>query len=232
MMFELICKCLPRRIKSLLGALACLGMATAQSIPPDEIHSQIIAYAPPSGITLRTEVRVVEVPVVVRDGFLHAAGGLTRNDFAIYDNGKKQAITAFSVEHFAAPGNVGSAVAVAPSNSHPRPRFVVLCFDDIHLLPGPLNPVKEAGKKFVRTSLAPDDRAVVVRTSRSEDVSFTNDVPALVEQIDKITPPIMETSDDREKCPHIEPHEAYQLANSLDPGNHVLRAKMAECVPC
>jgi VWFA-related protein len=176
-------------------------------------------------------VRVVEVPTVVRDGLIHAVGGLTQDDFEIYDNGKKQAITVFSVEHFKAPGDTGPADAGSP-NSQPRPRFLALCFDDIHLLAATLNPVKEAGKQFVRTSLAPGDRAIVVRTSRSEDASFTNDVPRLIEQIDKIVPHIMEGNDDREKCPHIEPHEAYQIANDLDPGGALLQAKMAQCVPC
>ena len=181
-------------------------------------------------MTLRTEVRVVEVPVVVRDGFLHPVGGLTRDDFEIFDNGKKQAITAFSVEH--SPQGPSGRPDGGKPNGPPRPRFVALVFDDIHLLPGPLNPVKEAGKKFVRTSLAPDDRAVVVRTSRSEDVSFTNDAVTLAAQIDKITSPLVDNLDNKEKCPHIEPHQAYQIANSLDPGGHVLHAKMAECVPC
>jgi VWFA-related protein len=217
----------------LCGALACLGLAAAQSIAPDEIHSHTDPYAPPAGMTLHTEVRVVEVPVVVRDRRLHAVAGLTQDDFEIYDNGKKQAITSFSMESFTPRSDAAAPAATATgSTGPPRPRFLALCFDDLHLLPGPLNPVKEAGKKFVRTSLAPGDRAVVVRTSRSEDVTFTNDVPALVEQIDKIVPPIMDTNNNTDKCPHIEPHEAYQIANSLDPGNQVLHAKTAECVPC
>ena len=206
-------------------------MATAQSIAPDEIHSQTVAYAPPSGLTLRTEVRLVEVPVVVRDGLLHAVGGLTRDDFEVLDDGKKQAIASFSEEHFTPPGDAHAPGAARP-NGQPRPRFLALCFDDLHLLPGQLNPVKEAGKQFVRSSLAPGDRAVVVRTSRSENVSFTNDVATLVGQIDKIAPPFMDVSDDKQKCPHIEPIEAYQIANSLDSGDQVLHAKMAECIPC
>jgi VWFA-related protein len=206
-------------------------LATAQSIAPDEIHSQTVAYAPPSGLTLRTEVRLVEVPVVVRDGLLHAVGGLTRDDFEVLDDGKKQAIASFSEEHFTPPGDAHAPGAARP-NGQPRPRFLALCFDDLHLLPGQLNPVKEAGKQFVRSSLAPGDRAVVVRTSRSENVSFTNDVATLVGQIDKIAPPFMDVSDDKQKCPHIEPIEAYQIANSLDSGDQVLHAKMAECIPC
>ena len=224
---------MPCCLKSLGAALACLGLATAQSIASDEIHSQNVAYVPPSGIRLRTEVRVVEVAVVVRDEFFHAVDGLTRDDFEIYDNGKKQAIAAFSVEHFVPRGDAAnSPVADERPNGPPRPRFLALCFDDLHLLPNALNTVKEAGKRFVTASLSPGDRLVVVRTSRSEDVRFTSDVPALVEQIEKLTPFLPAAQDDSEPCPRMAPHEAYQIAEHRDPGNHLLQAKMAECISC
>src|ERR1700722_17255599 len=89
----LTCKCLPGCLKSLCVALTCLALA-AQTLAPDEIHSQTVSYVPPSGLTLRAEVRVVEVPVAVRDNYFHTVAGLTREDFEIYDNGKKRAITA------------------------------------------------------------------------------------------------------------------------------------------
>ncbi len=186
-------------------------------------------------MTLRTEVRVVEVPVVVRDSFLHAVSGLPRDDFEIYDNGKKQAITAFSVEHFIARGEAGDAgqPAAARPNSQPRPRFLALCFDDLHLLPTILQPVKDAAKNFVRTGLAPGDQVVVVRTSRSENVKFTSDIPALIEEIEKVSAPPIAVTDDAERCPaHFDPHEAYRIAEHMDPGNEALHRKLAECGAC
>ncbi len=50
------------------AVLALLGLATAQSIAPDEMHAHTVPYLPPSTVTLRTQVNLVEVPVVVRDG--------------------------------------------------------------------------------------------------------------------------------------------------------------------
>jgi hypothetical protein len=43
---------------------------------------------------------------------------------------------------------------------------------------------------------------------------------------------IKPATDSAERCPHIEPHEAYQLVAHLDPGDRILNAKMAECTPC
>ncbi len=181
---------------------------------------------------MRAEVRVVEVPVVIRDPYLHAVAGLKRDDFEIYDDGKQQTITSFSVQHSSRAESAVDANAGPTRRDSPRPRFLALCFDDLHLLPALLKPVKDAAKRFVQTGRAPGDQVVVVRTSKSEDVKFTNDVPALVEQIDKVTASTMATAGDTVRCPHIEPHEAYQIANHVDPGNRVLEAKMASCVPC
>jgi VWFA-related protein len=212
------------------AVVACLCAAAAQSVPADEIRSRTEPYVPPSGVTLRTEVRVVEVPVVVRDDRFRAVAGLTRDDFEIYDNGKKQAISSFSVQSFAPHGEASVAAA---SKDAPRPRFLALCFDDLHLLPAALQPVKDAAERFVRTSLAPGDRVVVVRTSQSEDSQFTGDVPTLVAQIAKVTAFLQGIQDDSERCPaHFEPYEAYKIAAHMDPGGQVLNEKLAECLRC
>jgi len=209
-------------------------MASGQSLAPDEIHSRTVPYIPPSEVTLRADVRVVEVPVVVRDEYLHAVPGLTRNDFEVYDEGKKQPITAFSTLTFKpkdeslTPHAAADGLQVATAT-----RFVALCFDDLHLLPAFLKPVKDAAKTFVRTSLAPGDQVAVVRTSRSENVKFTKDVGTLLEQIGNVGSSITAVNDDTQRCPaHFEPYEAYRITEHMDPGGQVLGAKMAECRAC
>ncbi len=206
--------------------IALASLALAQSIPSDEIRSHTVPYTPSA--TMRADVRIVEVPVVVRDSHLHTVPGLTRDDFEIDDNGKRQPITAFTVQNFKPPSSNPTAAQQTP----PRPRFLALCFDDLHLLPALLNPVKEAAKRFVQTSLAPNDRVIIVRTSRSEQTLFTADVPTLVEQIDQITPYAQAVADDSTRCVHILPHEAYIIAEGMDPGSQLLRQKMAECGAC
>ncbi len=197
-------------------APAIAWLCAAQPVPPDEIRSRTEPYVLPSAVTLHTEVRVVEVPVVVRDDHFRAVAGLTRDDFEVYDDGKKQAITVFSAHSAAEPGRT------------PQPRFLALCFDDLHLPPARLQLVKNAAERFVKTGLAPGDRVAVVRTSRSEASKFTSDAAALVDQIENVTAvPQLETGDSGQI--HMLPHEAYQIANHLDPGDQVLHAKMAEC---
>jgi VWFA-related protein len=220
------------------AALACLGLAAAQSIAPDEMHARTVPYVPPSPVVLRTQVDLVEVPVVVRDGQRRAVAGLTKDDFEIYDAGKKQVITAFSVQSFTPQGDAGGgakpaavpAAAAATATAGPRPRFVALCFDDLNIDQAALKPAKDAAERFVKTSLAPGDRVVVVTTAQSQDSEFIGDVPKLVEQIAKVTARRTFSDDSALQCPRIRPYEAYLIVNHLD--NDVLQAKVAELQAC
>ena len=93
-----------------LGCVAAL-LFGQQRVPPDEMRLRNSAWVPPVQYTLRTETRVVEVGVVVRDSRSHSAGGLTRDDFEIEDGGKKREITAFSTETSSPPAAASSARA-------------------------------------------------------------------------------------------------------------------------
>jgi VWFA-related protein len=222
------------------AAIACLGWAAAQSIAPDEMQAHTVLYVPPPPLTLRTEVDLVEVPVVVRDGQHRAVAGLTRDDFEIYDAGKKQTITAFSVQRFTSPMDAGggakaalhpaAAADAAGPKGETRSRFVALCFDDLNIDAAALKPAKAAAERFVKTGLAPGDRVAVVTTAQPRDAEFTGDVPGLVERIANVTSNRRFSEDASPQCPRIRPYEAYLIVNHLD--NQVLEAKVAEYQAC
>ncbi len=205
-----------------VAGLAFFAMAMAQSVPSDEIHSQTVPYIPASPVTLRTEVRVVEVPAVVRDQGGRTVPGLTRDAFKVYDDGKLQTITGFSVR------NSGAERSDPAGN----PRFIALCFDDLHLQSDALKRTKDAAEQFVRAGLSPGDRAAIITTSHSGKYDFSSDVPTLLGQIEKLTATPQRAAADMTRCPLIRPYEAYQIAARMDPGNQVLEAKMAECQAC
>ena len=227
-----------KRLGSLLalGVIPLAALAAAQSVTPDEMQARTVPYVPPPVVKLRTDVEEVEVPVVVRDGRHRAVAGLTRDNFEIYDTGKKQTITAFSVERFTSPVDVGggtkpaAAAGAAGPKSESLPRFVALCFDDLNMDALALKPVKEAAQRFVKTGLAPGDRLAVVTAAQTEDSQFIADVPKLVEQIANVTSHQSVTGDEKHMCPRIRPYEAYLIANHLD--KEVLQAKIAECEAC
>ena len=207
-------------------------------IGPDEAQSRTQPYRPSTGLTLRTQVELVEVPVVVRNRKRQPVAGLTQNDFTILDLGKKQEIVSFSVENFKANSSPASSPVTAPgvpttgSDNKPatQPRFIALCFDDMVTDPSSLMSSKIAARQFVQTSLAPGDQIAVVTTAFPNDFQFTSDVPTILRQIDKVNYKARVTDEQESRCPPIRPYEAYLLASHLD--SSLLQAKVAEYRAC
>ena len=186
-------------------------------------------YDPPPTVTLRSDVNLVEVPVVVRDSAGREIPGLQRADFELFDAGKKQTITAFS-EHdatAAAGGDTAASPASLSKKGRSAPRFLALFFDDLHTPAPDLQAAKDAATRFVKTSLRPGDRAVVVRAFEGGDHVFSDDAAKLAEEIGKISTKVRV---DEVYCPKMVPYEAYLIVNHLD--DEVLRAKMGACYPC
>jgi len=214
----------------------------APQIGPDEARAHIQPYIPASAVTLRTQVEIVEVPVVVRDRRHQAVGGLHQSDFSVYDSGKKQEITGFSVETFVPGGNPVPAASPAtnarPSVSQPanqpKPtsaaRYVVICFDDIATEGASLILAKKAARQFVTTALAPGDRVAVVTTAFLARTEFTADIPTLLALIEKVQPNSHFSDDVGMDCPPIKAYEAYLISNHRD--SALLQAKVAEYMAC
>ncbi|MGO9325379.1 MAG: hypothetical protein ACLP07_12535, partial [Terracidiphilus sp.] len=68
--------------------------------------------------SLKVGVDLVMVPVVVRDRSGRAVGNLTRDDFEIFDKGKREQISAFNVESLSA--EAGSARSSSPAAAAPQ----------------------------------------------------------------------------------------------------------------
>ena len=71
--------------------------ALASSIDKDS--PEISSHDSPANFSSR--VNLVMVPVIVRDGRGRAIGNLTQSDFQLFDKGKPQTISRFSVENAA-----------------------------------------------------------------------------------------------------------------------------------
>jgi len=180
--------------------------------------------------TFSTKVNLVMVPVVVRDAKGKAIGTLQKQDFQLFDKGKPQVISKFSVEkagEAVIPAEVATDEAaldksVAPgasSSSGAAPiaqRFVLYLFDDVHTSTGDLMQARDAADRHLTETLDPATRAAIFTTSGQGNVDFTDDRAKLHEALLKLMsrPSIGPRGS---YCPDLSYYMADLIQNKNDP---------------
>jgi VWFA-related protein len=202
----------------------------AQNLDPREARLTAAPYFPMSAVTIKTETRLVEVEVVVRDSRGHSVSGLRKSDFELRDEGKRREISAFSVQSVV-PAGAAPAQAPAPGGAAPtpvpsaqlRPRWLGMVFDDISMPPDNLYNAKTAARRFLTDGLAANDRVSVLTISRGLQLPFTADVTEISEAIDKLD--LQERKVQSNGCPLLTEDNAYQIANHLDQSALIVKAQ-------
>jgi VWFA-related protein len=190
-----------------------------------------------SPYSLKIGVDLVMVPVVVRDRSGRAVGNLTRDDFEIFDKGKREPISAFNVESLSAEAGSArlssSAASQMAPNAGSRPNFIVYLFDDMHLKFADLANVREAAARQIE-ALTPSDLAAILTTSGTVSSPFTTDHALLKQTLLKLRAGPPEGSPLAPPCPHLSYYEADQML-MLSPelvGNPPLQLAYAEILDC
>lgn len=138
--------------------------------------------------SFQVRTNLVLVPVVVRDGEGKAVGSLTREDFRLFDKGKRQYITRFTVEQAGVAATEADAAAKAAGIPD---RYIAYLFDDVHLSQGELGLAGKAAVKQISETLAPTDRVGVFTVLGGRTIQdFTDDRPALVAAVSGLEKPL------------------------------------------
>jgi VWFA-related protein len=171
--------------------------------------------------TFSTRVNLVVVPVVVRDHKGHAVGNLTKDDFQLFDKGKLQTISRFTVEKAGekAAGEAAqieaSGVESSSTDSASIPtRFVAYLFDDLHVDNGDLSQVRAATIKHLSETLKPTDRVGIYTTSGIGNLDFTDDREKMVDTLNRIS--ARSRLGDATDCPPMTFYEADLIQNHND----------------
>ncbi len=224
-----------------LVLFAFVGFTAAQTREPPPAAPPANANVPETttreqATTFRTGTNLVMVPVVVRDKQGRAVGGLHQEDFQVFDMGKPQVITRFTVEKSGMPVKTGQPIAPKGGEkaadagvpaSMPE-RFVAYLFDDIHTTAGDLMRVRDAAGRHMDT-LAATDRAAIYTTSGRVTEEFTDDRDALHRTLVRLMPsPI--NSRNFTDCPDISYFMADLIINRNDP--MALGAAIQETIVC
>ena len=222
-----------RTRRSAAAAVLLISAVAARAQAPQQNTAEMSSHDAPA--TFTTKVNLVMVPVVVRDAKGKAIGTLQKDDFQLFDKGKPQVISKFSVEkagETVIPAEVATADAaldnaagVATPPKTPAPiaqRFVIYLFDDVHTGTSDLMQARNSADHHLTDSLDPSTRAAIFTTSGQGNVDFTDDRAKLHEALMKLMsrptsgPPGFE-------CPDI----SYYIADLIQNKNDTSALQMA-----
>ena len=173
----------------LVGLAAVIGLATG---PLQGQGQPSQPQQPP--ITFRAEVNYVEVDTRVLDRDGKFIAGLTANDFQVFEDGKPQKVTAFSMVNIPLERAERPLFASKPVEPDVRTnlqgadgRIYVIMLDDLHTAPLRSQRIKLAAKQFIERYVGANDLAAVVHTSGRSDAGqeFTTSQSRLLRSVDK-----------------------------------------------
>lgn len=190
--------------------------------------------------TFKSSVFLVQVPVVVRDKQGHAIGTLKKEDFQLFDRGKPQIITRFTIEKAglsSIPAVHGIELKVSDESltddNPPGPpipqRFIAYLFDDVHLDTGDLLRMRQATEQHLDQTMDLITRAAIFTTSGIGQLDFTDDRAKIHDALNRIQPN-MRIPTSTNDCPHMTLYMADLIQNKGDQtATAVATADAAQC---
>jgi VWFA-related protein len=199
-----------------LGNPVCHWVVAAQE--PATKSSQKESKKPQASrasTAIQTQVNVAAIPVIVRDSFGRAVGGLQKENFQVFDNGKLQEISQFTSETAetnespVSPGVQNTKRFAAPV------RFTAMLYDDAHLKSDTLPQLRAASLNRLSRGLAASERVAIFTTSGRLSLDFTDDRAKLEDALKRLESHPLPGATMHE-CPDISFEEANQILNRLD----------------
>jgi VWFA-related protein len=203
-------------------ALFSIGPAPGEQAPSADANApEITSNEAP--VTFSSKVNLVQVPVVVRDAQGRAVGNLKKEDFQLFDKGKLQLITRFSIEQTeakTAPADApagGTTAETKPTPAAPAlpDRYIAYVVDDVHLKISDLLQTRRAMNRHLDEALDAKSRAAIFTTTGKVVADFTDDREKLHKAVDSILPWTNGPNFDN-NCPHVTYAEADYLVNQTN----------------
>jgi VWFA-related protein len=182
-------------------------------------------------VPFESHVNLVPVRVVVHDSNGKAVTNLSKEDFRLFQDGRPQTISLFTVETPASTekqvvrGEPGRESADQPKVAAPATlvmptRFVALLFDDVHLNMQDLVQARLAAMRYLDSSIDPSERVAIFTTSGQTQVEFTDDRAKIRAVAAQLMPHFIGAYDpsDNSQCPKIGYYQADLIINQNDQG--------------
>ncbi|MCA1584359.1 MAG: VWA domain-containing protein [Acidobacteria bacterium] len=201
--------CFAALLVTLASGIAAAGQEPAPPPPPDAAVSPTSQQPP---VTFRAEVNYVEVDARVVDAQGRFVAELTQKDFQVFEDGKPQQVTAFSLVNIPLARAERPLFASKPiepdvqTNLAFDGRVYVLVLDDLHTQPLRSALVKAQARRFIERYVGANDLAAVVHVSGRGDAGqeFTGNAQLLLAAVDKfmgrkIRSSVMERIDEEQR---------------------------------
>jgi VWFA-related protein len=172
-------------------ATAAYGLSAVASAHGDQAQAAQPQQPP---ITFRAEVNYVEVDARVLDRDGKFITGLQAGDFQVFEDGKPQKVTAFSLVNIPLERAERPLFASKPVEPDVRTnmqaadgRVYVIVLDDLHTAALRSQRVKIAARQFIERYVGANDLAAVVHTSGRSDAGqeFTTSQARLLRAVDR-----------------------------------------------
>jgi VWFA-related protein len=152
-------------------------MAGEQADASNRAKSEVTSSQEPA--VFRSSSNLVQVSVVARNSGGQAVGTLKAEDFEVFDNGKPETISRFSVEKFDTSDasdkrTIGQGGASQITAAPLADRYVAMLLDDVSLSVVDLVEGRNAALHYLDT-LRPDERVAVYSASGKTSLDFTGD---------------------------------------------------------
>lgn len=197
-------------------ALSFLMLASGPGAAPQNANPpEIQGHETTPKFLIRAERNLVIVRVVVRDANSRTVGDLHKQDFRLFDDGKPQEITGFSVEAANPKTATTEARSTPAATTLPPPapaapqRFVALFFDDLHIEAEGIGRTRDAAWRYLSTAVRPQDRVAILTSSGAYQLDFTDDRAKLHETLFRLAP--RSRTSEPARCPDISEYQAYLI---------------------
>ena len=171
------------RLALLAGTAVCLaagyaGLTAGRMLPSGARQAGAQTQAPDRPATIQVRVRLIPVDVIATDAKNRPVTDLRKEDFQIFENGRRQEIRHFAVQspESAAPEPALPLRAAGPLDLAPQSARTFLILIGRGRIQRPFGAV-DAVIRFVRKDLLPQDRVAVFAYNRA--TAFTTDHEAI-----------------------------------------------------
>jgi VWFA-related protein len=195
-----------------IAAIACASLLwqfgapsfaqQAQPPPPPQAPTDAQSPVKPPASSIRVTSELVLANVVVRDKKGNLVRDLKKEDFTLYEDGKKQQISTFDFENVDQLETAGAAEqtvtgeaaaettgpagvlkkSTAPAMNARDRRVIVLFFDFSAMEPDQIDRCVDSAKKYINAQMRPADIVALVSlsTNMRVDLDFTDDKPKIL----------------------------------------------------